>query len=310
MKKLKVGIVITKNTPEYVELSLRFKQAVENIGDKATLVPHCGDLGAIDDCDIVFQSAYPHYRGANVCQDELELPIAHECFIADNEWRIKVHYFAYNHQQRSMFIDRGPLHLGGYYQCGFDHIKNFGQYYNQKVPIDRYEKLEIKLYPYRKTTSDRVLVFGQVRYGIGTQGIDIYDWYKLLQNQHNILNRMFPSDILPEFEIRKHVNDHTLCGYKVSEIKKLYEDILNSRLTISYNSNAAIESMILGVPTVCMNKMSMLYPDFHWKYGAWYWCSDHMRIKILSRISYTQWKPEEFEDMWLHLREGHLNEKV
>jgi hypothetical protein len=296
MKKLKVGVVITKNTPEYVDLSLRFKQAVENTGDKATLVPYCGDLGVIDDCDIVFQSAYPHYRGANVCQDELGLPVAHECYITDNEWRIKVHYFAYNHKQRSMFIDRGPIGKG-YYQCGFDHIKNFGEYYNISVDTDRLEKLEIQLYPYRKTTLDRVLVFGQVRYGIGTQGIDIYDWYDYLKKY-----------IYKDFEIRKHINDHTLIGYKISDKKKLYDDILNSSSTVSYNSNAAIESMILGIPTICMNKMSMLYPEFY-KYFGHLPCNE-TRIKILSEIAYTQWKPEEFEDMWLHLREGHLNEKV
>ncbi len=299
MKKLKVGIVITKNTPEYLKVSERFKEAVENLGDKATIVSYYCDLGPIQDHDIVFQSAYPHYRGANVCQDELGLPRAHECFITDNEWRIKVHYSTYLNKQRSLFIDRGPIGKG-YYQCGFDHIKNLGEYYNKEVSTDRFDRLCIHLFPYLKQLDrglDRVLVFGQVRYGIGTQGIDIYDWYKYLQK------------LWPKFEIRKHFNDHTLSGFKISEESDLNKDILDSGLTISYNSNAAIQSMILGVRTICMNKMSMLYPNLYYIDGPP--CGIGMfRVNLLSRIAYTQWKPEEFEEMWQHLRTGHLNEKT
>ena len=88
----------------------------------------------------------------------------------------------------------------------------------------------------------------------------------------------------------------------------LVHTLEKAKFTVTYSSNSGVISLLKGIPTIAMDKGSMIYDhvnnslddDLYRMSDRSQWCRE---------ISYTQWKPRELRDgsAWQHLKQGLKN---
>lgn len=94
---------------------------------------------------------------------------------------------------------------------------------------------------------------------------------------------------------RPHPNAPVLrCGVRVVE-GTLAEALAGSRLVVAYNSNAAVEAVLAGVPAIVVDRGSMAWPvaGYTWR-PAYVRRPD--REPWAHRLAWCQWSPRELED--------------
>lgn len=305
---MKIGICHTKIGIDADTVYHAWEQGVKLHGDEAVHCYSYNDLLRYNP-DVIVCISYPQYNNlfARLIPEFPEMK--DKCvFRASpiNIYRTEIIKFANQNNKRLIFVDTGVLKCNrnrdgdknNYFQVGFDCIKGLGEYYNNDVPKDRYEKLNIKLLPWRETNPN-ILIFGQLRFGIGSQHIDIHAWYRfcirfLREHRYNAFYLEHPN-------VHEPFTHHNL-KFKVIRNRELkYQDI---GVTISFSSNAIVDAIINGIPSIAMSIISPAYNV----------CSHLLedinnpqlfdREQWLSKLAYTQWQVTEMEtgECWNHLR--------
>lgn len=248
--------------------------------------PH--NVDDIAGCKAAFSIAYP-------C-----IPPAPNAVGAANPMRLACRNAGLKFGVPMFHIDSGPIARDNYFQIGLHGIKNGATFHHQGSPRDKFDRLNLPVKTIMPVKYDEILILGQVRHGIGTQTFDVYDWYNDVIEK---LAHQFPS---PYIYFIYHYNDKT---YSNPLIDKYYPprspDIFDEvDYVISYNSHLGIKTLMHGIPTICMDKSSMLAPRFYseklyqdnafFANNDWQWLYD---------ICYTQWSCEEikggkFWDFW------------
>lgn len=223
-----------------------------------------------------------------------------------NTFREDIIKFANQNNKRLIFIDTGILkcdrersgNLDNYFQVGYDCIKGLGEYYNDNVPSDRFDKLEISLRPWRETNTN-ALIFGQLRFGIGSQHIDIHAWYRFCIRL--LKDKNYRAFYLEHPNVGEPFTHHRLKFKVVTNRNQKYDGI---GVTLSFSSNAVVDAIINGVPSIAMSQLSPAYKV----------CSNSLesleqpklfdREQWLIKLAYTQWQIREMEtgECWNHLR--------
>ncbi len=160
---------------------------------------------------------------------------------------------------------------------------------------ERWERLfSHHLKPWRTEPGDYALVIGQVPGDTALGGCDIVEWAErttaeLLKLGHRVVYRPHPERPTPCPE-----------GAELST-GTLDEDLRNADRVVCYNSTAAVESILAGVPTVICDRGSVAYPMAAHNVSEPLVRPD--RTKWCHDMAWRQWSLEEFEngDAWQHV---------
>lgn len=295
-----------------------FKQGLSLHGDSFVEIKYFNDLKKIEDCDAVIMISYPDlgYSRIRFCEEhEQKYPretIGGHSVI--NAFRTEIYRKCVTFKKRMMCVDSGVIGFErkynateNVYQIGWDKIKGLGKYYNQNSPSDRWDALGKKC----RKFSDKgryVLLFGQVRYGVGSQHVDIFHWYR------DVINYIDSRDKETKIVVKLHPNSldrpFSVKEFNLKFINNLSFDELvrDASLTLSYSSHSIVESVISGTPSWCCSQLSMGSPLFHIS------SLDEMFTKQIPShdevlqwlydLCYTQWSVSEIKNgkTWEHLR--------
>lgn len=209
-----------------------------------------------------------------------------------------------------------------YYSVGFDGLKNHADYVNQGSPGDRWEKLQTPLTPWRER-GKHILLMGQTYKGQSSQHVDIYQWYADVIRQLRtysdkpIVFRHHPriTKVRASNNDRSRIpKDRDAFNKAVGTVSRfswhtgwlLEDDLRNCWAAVGLTTNAMVECVIAGIPTLTFDKGCMAWP-----------VTGHSAKDILDPpkpdrtqwaydLAYAQWNTAEMRsgEAWAHLRKA------
>lgn len=153
--------------------------------------------------------------------------------------------------------------------------------------LERFQKY-FTLKPW-KTGGDKIIIMGQVRGDASLRGKDLTGWYE------SIAKELEEAHGVPVF-FRGHPKANTVRKNflpRIPAFKGTFEDALEQALcVVSFNSNAAVDAVVAGVPAMSFDKGSMAYDvTSHDVRGII--CPD--REEWAARLAWCQMRPHEIE---------------
>lgn len=193
--------------------------------------------------------------------------------------------------------------------CGWDGLNGYANFCNEQSPSDRWDALFSEhMHPWREDqTGKYVLIFTQVPGDASLRGMDTHLWAARLcaefeKRKIKYKIRLHPKD--------RTINERLLRTRRYNAAKQKYvlgsldEALADARWCVAYNSNAAVDAVLAGVPTVTMDAGSMAYPVT----GHTPFERPDMpdRLQWAHNLAFTQWSIEEIQrgDAWDHLKRG------
>lgn len=143
----------------------------------------------------------------------------------------------------------------------------------------RWKELGVNVFPWRRPKSNRALVMAQ-------HPSDAVAFDACYPRVHRDLLRA---------GWRVHIRQHPLVR---TPARSLAEDIAQSDICVTYCSTAAVESVLMGVPTVTLSRRAIAWPVCSHAIGDDLYLSD--RISWLQDLACRQWTLQEFRsgDAW------------
>jgi hypothetical protein len=323
---VRVALLHTKDSPRAKYLLDCFAKGVAAAGDTPFWLTHEANLSAeLQTADVAVQicGANRHYHN-----DVGRLRVDAETIMRQQKKRIIVidSGFVKNQSELELvdpnkrFFDlQNPATYPAadrrtYYQIGYDGIKSRAACYNAKSPANRWRALGVVIQPWR-TYGQHILLLGQPKHGLSSQHLDIFHWYRDVvktirrHSSRLIVFRHHPRVAkskrrleIDQRQIKKHLK--SLDNLRFSRADRVEDDLRQALATVSLTSNAAVTSVLCGVPTFAMDSGCMAYevcnhdlallekpqmPDRQ------QWCFD---------LAYAQWNPAEMREglPWRHLK--------
>ncbi len=312
-----IGLAHTKPCDNQRIVFEAFAKGLHKHGDDCVAIYGFNDLPLVKKCDAVAMISYPDIveLGYKFCDEQHNIRNKQFWSII-NTFRGEVYKTCIEQKKRMLCIDSGVINFkrgtsikDTYYQIGWDKIKGLGKYYNENSPDDRWvaQHKELKDFSYDGV---HIVIFGQVQYGVGSQHVDIKQWYRnsinefrSLDKDTKIVMRLHPNSQKEPFP-QKNLN------IKFSTGKNFKEDISKAMCTYSFSSHSIVESILEGRPSFCNSKLSMGYPLFYAPDALFAFTNRFnmpQRSEIMQwlyNLCYTQWSVLEIQEgkMWDHLR--------
>lgn len=208
-------------------------------------------------------------------------------------------------KKKVIIIDQGFIRKNSegenYYSVGFSNIIGWGNYKNDNSDTLRFKKLGIEIKNWRKENKKQhILLCGQVPWDASCQHININQWLldtaiKCKQySNRKIIYRPHPKAL-------DH-NPKNLPGCEVSH-KPIIEDLNNAYCTIVYNSNSSVDSLLNGIPAICLGEGSIAKNIASNNLEEINSLELKDRTQWLSDLAYSQWSIEEMKLglPWNHL---------
>jgi len=186
---------------------------------------------------------------------------------------------------------------GEYFAVGLNGVGGYAEYNNANSPSDRWEALGIELKPWRRWWGDYDLVVGQVPWDTTVQHMDHAAWcrdtvQKLLDHNRKVLFRPHPN-------MRDQLHHYGKIACPITTGSR-GEDFARADRVITYCSTLGVQSVVEGIPTVALDKGSMAWGvSVHDIYS----CVMPDREQWAYNLAYAQWRIDEFEVAWHHVRD-------
>jgi hypothetical protein len=211
-------------------------------------------------------------------------------------------------QQRSkkldvLVLETGYINRGDgdnhHYAAGWNGLNGMADFCNKGMPSDRWEKLGVKLQPWRES-GDHFVLCGQVPWDASVDNENHLQWLrdmatKLKKSRRQTIFRPHPLCVLPPFP-----------GLEYSTAP-LTDDLNNAHLVVTHNSNSGVEAIIQGVPAVCYSPVSMIWEFMEGWPGQLESPPMWPREQWAANLAYAQWTLDEMKsgEAWAHLRRLH-----
>ena len=195
-----------------------------------------------------------------------------------------------------VILEKGFLRRDEYFHVGWNGLNGNADFRNTNVYDDRWRKLGIPLETH-KSPGSHVLVCGQVPWDASVQHSDHVKWCRdTIIELSDLTSR--------EIRFRPHPAlrggfDYGLAG----STRTLEDDLRGAWAVVTFNSNAAVEAAIKGIPVFAMDRGSMAYPIANKHLGQIHKPLLPARKMWASRLAYAQWTLDEIASgkTWRHL---------
>ena len=178
---------------------------------------------------------------------------------------------------------------------GYDGLNGRADFCNSDVTGERWEQhFANRMQPWRDG-GDYALLMGQTRGDASLVGLDPRQWYA--ETAASLAGMGWT------VMFRPHPNDPTVAPAKSYSLVGGLDGALDgAALAVTWNSNSGVDAVLAGVPTVAMDRGSMVW-------GVAARSLDHIGFKPsrtawTHRLAWTQWLPEEMAagHAWEHLK--------
>jgi hypothetical protein len=196
-------------------------------------------------------------------------------------------------------------YLGDRFQwmsLGYDGLNGFADFCNDNVPSDRAKEYWPKLLQTQTTRNGPAVIMGQVPGDASLRGMVFADWANIMVRK--LKARGWPVVFRPHpLKMPEHKVE---CPY----IDGSLPDVLaQARLVVTYNSNSGVDAVVAGVPTVAVDRGSMVWGLASADVPAQSSPSSPSELerqRWLEKIAYCQWLPDEIASgaAWDHLKQG------
>lgn len=184
---------------------------------------------------------------------------------------------------------------------GWNGLNGNADFCNQAMPSDRFDK-HLKKYMsdgWQIRPNGVCLIMGQVTRDAAVTHVNIRSWYadaarKVRELGGSVKFRKHPRETGPAVALPQ--------DFGVGLDKQLAQ----ARCAITFNSNSGVDAVLAGVPTIAIDKGSMVHSlvDHSISLDP----STPNRQQWANDIAYAQWLPQEIEkgEAWEHLRRKFL----
>ena len=202
---------------------------------------------------------------------------------------------------RGIVLETGYVNRGddedSHYAAGWGSINGWADFRNIGMPGDRWDKLGVKIRPWRHR-GDYILLIGQVPWDASVQHIDMERW--LTETAEEIARETSRPIIYrphPKAGVPKHITGCRTSG------RSLLGDLEASRAVVTFNSTTAIEAVIDGIPTFVLGDGSMAKQVANWSLDRMGRPDTPDREQWAFDLAYSQWTPAEMRsgETWRHL---------
>lgn len=199
-------------------------------------------------------------------------------------------------------------HLGGraktrleYTSCGWNGLARRGKYPEIEDGGERWRKYWGHLMQeWKQERGSYALLFGQVKGDAAINGISLHPWMTDLTQQ--LAHRGYSVRYRPHpVTLWRDKNEWHPVGSRLSR-SGLEEDIQGATICLTYNSTAAVESVLAGVPTITYDEGAMAWPVTTHTLGPEPIRPD--RTEWAHKLAWCQWTLEEITSgvAWDYLR--------
>ena len=186
-----------------------------------------------------------------------------------------------------------------YTSCGFNGLNGHADFVNKNSDDKRIHLFEELLQPERTERGDYIIIMGQIPYDASVKHIGFNYW---LDNTYKMLKAITDRRIYyrphPLYE-----NPYIPEGMQVIH-GDLHHVIHRAHCIITLNSNTGVDSILAGVPTISMDKGSMVYNITPHDLSALFSLKLNDRTQWFNDMSYTQWGLKDMASgaTWEHLK--------
>lgn len=263
---MKIGIIVSRTAPHQIRTANALVSGMPP-GDSAQIFHSDSDFTGRKDCDAV--CLWGWRRGKSFRDLGFNVLVMERAYLADR--------FTY-------------------VSLGWNGLNGRAQWPVNSDPSRWEQQFSHLMQPWRETPGKYALLIGQVPTDTACRNIDMESWLpemarKLHQRGHDVLFRPHPD--------AKNVR---VRGSMRSVSKELSADLSGASVTVTYNSNSAVESVLAGVPTITLDKGSM----------AWEVCSHSLEEAVCTpdrtswahSLAWRQWLPDEIASgrAWPHVK--------
>lgn len=200
-----------------------------------------------------------------------------------------------------LVVERGYVHRDRYWSAGWGGINGRADFRNMSVPSDRWNALGVELKSWRHIDGP-VLVCGQVPWDVSVQDSDHIKWVRSTVSAITGMGK--PALFRPHPEAVKRGVDYD-PGCETSR-DSLEADLARAAAVVTFNSNAGVDAVIAGVPTVTMDRGSMAWDTTGHGLDNLGRIPTPDRAEWANRIAYAQWTLDEMTSglAWQHIGAG------
>jgi len=181
---------------------------------------------------------------------------------------------------------------------GFNGLNGRADFVVKNMPADRFDN-HWKLEPW-KTGGDYILLIGQVLGDASVKHINFKKWAleaaEKIKEHYDLPLRFRPHPV----EVKRS-SEYKIPG-TIQSIRSLDLDLKEAAAVVTFNSNTGVESVLAGVPTVAVDKGSMVYNQASNKIEDPWVYND--RKQWACDLAYKQWNLAEIQSglAWEHLK--------
>ena len=192
------------------------------------------------------------------------------------------------------FLNRGDGKTN-HYAVGLNGLNGRGDYRNKNSPPDRRKKLGVILQDWNQ--GKHVVLCGQVPWDASVDFTNHREWLeKTARALYLYTNRTVIFRPHPKCKMAP------ITG-TVYSTRSLENDLMDAWAVVTFNSNTAVEAVILGIPVFAADAGSMAMPVANAELSRIEDPEKPDREQWLNDLCYAQWTPEEMKEglAWRHL---------
>lgn len=199
-------------------------------------------------------------------------------------------------------IEKGYVKRDDYYAVGLNGLNGRADFANEGMNADRWEALGISLQPWSQI-GKHILLCGQVPSDASVQNIDIVGWCTSMVYEMSLITNM---PILYRPHPLAIEQSPLILGTRTSKNGSLEEDLKDAAAVVTYNSNAAVEAVIAGVPAFAFDEGSMAWPVANRSIDNLGSPLRPLRLQWAWDLAYAQWTLDEMAVglPWAHLQKN------
>lgn len=201
--------------------------------------------------------------------------------------------------RRLLMVESAFVRRGEYWQIGWGGFAGHADFRNEQAPIDRWEKLNMGVLPWRKKPKGAIVICGQLPRDTQVQHTDHVGWVQ------QTVNHYLSQGLRVKF--RPHPRDKNPSQFGIDpelwDTSKMGSIVKSAKCFVTYNSTSAVDAVLAGVPVITCDRGSIAWDVTQHNLDDVHKLEYPNRTQWLAGLGYAQWNMDEIEEgqPWHHL---------